>query len=253
MKLAFNTANLVARVSGYRFELANWGEQHRRTVAQTDDRAWEEICEAIAAQGFTAAEVWAAHLEGLDPAGVRRRLRALHANGLAPIGFAGALTPENAQLCVALGVAQLNGGFWHGATLEESTRLCEEYDLYLNFENHPEKSAAEILEKIGGGNARIGVCIDSGWLGTQGTDTVATLRALGPLVRHVHVKDIATVGKHDTCLLGTGVVGVAEMLTELKRQRYTGWLSWEDEPEDRNPFDSAAQNRHFIQHHWENA
>ncbi|MFA7235656.1 MAG: hypothetical protein WC058_02230 [Phycisphaeraceae bacterium] len=26
--IAFNTANLVARVSGYRFKLSNWMEQH---------------------------------------------------------------------------------------------------------------------------------------------------------------------------------------------------------------------------------
>jgi hypothetical protein len=54
--VAFNTANLVGRVSGYRYELSHWGEQHQKTVAATDERAWADICKKIAACGFRAVE-----------------------------------------------------------------------------------------------------------------------------------------------------------------------------------------------------
>ena len=29
--------------------------------------------------------------------------------------------------------------------------------------------------------------------------------------------------------------------------KYAGWYSWEDEPENRNPFDSAVRNREWIE------
>jgi sugar phosphate isomerase/epimerase len=88
-----------------------------------------------------------------------------------------------------------------------------------------------------------------GWLGTQGADAPQTIRTLGKLVRHTHVKDVKAAGKHETCLLGEGVVNVAECLKVLKESGYQGWYSWEDEPEDRNPFDSAVRNRQWIQQH----
>lgn len=46
-RIAFNTANIVSRVSVYRYELSRWGEQHQKTVAATDERAWDSICEGI--------------------------------------------------------------------------------------------------------------------------------------------------------------------------------------------------------------
>ena len=36
-RIAFVTANLVAQVTDWRFELAQWGEQHKKTVAATDE------------------------------------------------------------------------------------------------------------------------------------------------------------------------------------------------------------------------
>ena len=38
-----------------------------------------------------------------------------------------------------------------------------------------------------------------------------------------------------------------EVLKALVEIGYNGWYSWEDEPEDRNPFDSAVRNREFIE------
>ncbi len=41
---AFNTANLVARATGYRYRLSHWMEQHEKTIAATDEAAWRAIC-----------------------------------------------------------------------------------------------------------------------------------------------------------------------------------------------------------------
>lgn len=249
-RIAFNTANLVGRVTGYHFELKHWGEQHQKTIAATDEKAWAAICQEIAQTGFHAVEVWEAHAapESLNAARAATWKRILEDHGLKPIGYGGGLRRQTLQICQWLGIPRMNG---HpgGLNPEAATGLCQEFDISFNYENHPEKTLAEILARIGGGNEWLGVCIDTGWLGTQGANAPEILRACGRLVRHTHIKDVKAAGAHATCLLGEGCVNVADCLKALEEIGYTGWYSWEDEPEDRNPFDSAIRNRRWLEQH----
>jgi sugar phosphate isomerase/epimerase len=247
-KIAFNTANLVARFTGYRFELKRWGEQHQLTVKQTDAAAWKSICQEIAAAGYRAVEVWEAHAapEALDRARAATWKQIMADHGLRPVAYAGGLRRETLEICQWLGIPHIDGGL-RGQGPEEATRLCREHGIQFNLENHPEKNAGEARAKIGGGNEWLGVCVDTGWFGTQGAVVPAEIRTLGPLVRHTHIKDVRAAGAHETCLLGTGVVQVTECCRALREIGYAGWYSWEDEPEDRNPFDSARDNRRFIE------
>lgn len=250
MKIAFNTANLVARASNYRFELKTWGEQHLKTVAATDEKEWRAICREIADAGYRAVEVWQAHA---DPK-VMTKERAvtwkkiMDEHGLQPIGFAGGLSPETAQICNWLGIPMINGGIGN-RTPAEATALCKATGIRFNHENHPEKSPAEILAKVDGGNEWLGVCIDTGWLGTQSVSAPEAVRTCRSVLRHVHVKDVKANGAHHTCLLGEGVVDLAGAIRLLKESGYDGWYAWEDEPEDRNPMLSAARNRVWIEQH----
>ena len=246
--VAFNTANLVARVTGYRYELSHWMDQHNKTIAATDEAAWRAICKEIAAAGWKAVEVWEAHAapESLDEAKTRLWKRILDENGLTPVAYAGGLRRETLRICQGLGIAHVDGGL-RDNTPEQATALCREHGIRFNIENHPEKSAPEILAKIGGGNEWLGVCIDMGWLGTQGVTGPAVIKACAPFVRHTHVKDVKAAGKHETCLLGEGSADVAGCMAALRDVKYAGWYSWEDEPEDRNPFDSAVRNREWIE------
>ncbi|HUW59743.1 MAG TPA: sugar phosphate isomerase/epimerase family protein [Candidatus Bathyarchaeia archaeon] len=247
-RIAFVTANLVARVSGYRFELAQWGEQHKKTIAATDEAAWRSICAEIAAHGFKAIEVWEAHAapEVMD----RKRGAAwksiMDEHGLKAIGYGGQLSRKTCEICQWLGIPQINGGIGQN-TPEQATALCREMGVRFNVENHPQKTAQELLDIVGGGNEWLGSCIDTGWLGTQGVSGPDVIRACGQLVRHTHIKDVKAAGAHDTCLLGEGVAQVADCIAALKETGYAGWYSWEDEPEDRNPFDSAVRNRLWIE------
>lgn len=247
-RIAFNTANLVARFTNYHYELKNWGEQHQKTVAMTDAAAWEAICRDIAAAGFSAVEVWEAHAapESLNREKAAQWKRILEQHKLRPIAYAGGLRRETVQICQWLGIPHIDGGL-RGQTPEEATALCRESGIRFNLENHPEKTAAEALAKIGGGNGWLGLCVDTGWFGTQGADVPHEIRAAGKLVRHTHIKDVKAAGAHETCLLGEGVVNVPGCLAALREIGYTGWYSWEDEPEDRNPFDSAVRNRKWLE------
>ena len=247
-RLAFVTANLVARVTEYRFELAHWGEQHKKTVAATDEAAWRAICREIAAAGFRAVEIWEAHAA---PEVMNRQRAAtwkavLAEHGLRPIGYGGGLSRKTLEICQWLGIPQING-FIGDNTPEEATRLCREMGIRFNVENHSQKNAAEILTAVGGGNEWLGVCIDTGWLATQSASGPEVIRTCGTLVRHAHIKDVKAAEAHQTRLLGEGVAQVAACIATLKEISYTGWYSWEDEPENRNPFDSAVRNRLWIE------
>ncbi len=173
-------------MSGYRYQLSQWMDQHQKTIAATDEAAWRAICKEIAAAGFKAVEVWEAHAapEALDEAKARLWKRILDDNGLTPVAYAGGLRPETLRICQWLGIPHVDGGLREN-TPEKATALCREHGVRFNIENHPEKSAAEILAKIGGGNEWLGVCIDTGWLGTQGAPGPATIKACAPFVRHV--------------------------------------------------------------------
>lgn len=165
--VAFNTANLVARVSGYRYQLSHWMDQHVKTIAATDEAAWRAICREIAAAGFKTVEVWEAHAapETLDEPKTRLWKRILDDHGLVPVAYAGGLRRETLAIARWLGIPHVDGGL-RDNTPESATALCREHCVRFNIENHPEKSAGEILAKIGGGNEWLGVCIDTGWLGT---------------------------------------------------------------------------------------
>ena len=245
-KIAFNTANLVGRVTGYKFELKHWGDQHKKTAAATDAKEWAKICREIADAGYTAVEVWMAHVDPstTDEAKARTFGRILADHGLAPVAFAGTLNDETARICQWLNIPRCSGGFW-GSDLPTVRRLVKDTGIDFNYENHPEKSVDEIVKAIEGGEPGIGVALDTGWLGTHGVNAPDTVRKLGRLLKHIHLKDI--VGGHETAPLGTGIVDIDGVLRACKEIGFTGWYSWEDEPEDRNPFDIAVEMRQWIE------
>lgn len=244
--IAFNTANLVGQVTNWKFSLNNWMDQHHATIKATDETRWAEICAQIAGCGFHAVEVWQAHADPSvmteEKAKQWKKIMADH--GLEAIAWAGGIGEDTARVCQWLGIPMTAGGL--GGGLDKATAVCKAYGLKANHENHPEKSAAEIIGRIQGGNQYVGIAVDTGWLGTQGVDAPAAISTMGKLVRHVHLKDVRAKGGHETVMLGDGCVNVAGCIAALRAIAYTGWLSWEDEPEDRNPFDSAVRNREWI-------
>jgi hypothetical protein len=169
-------------------------DQHRKTIAATDEAAWRDICREIAAAGFRAVEVWEAHAapEALDEAKARLWKRILDDHGLTPIAYAGGLRPETLRMCQWLGIPHVDGGL-RDNTPEKATALCREHGVRFNIENHPEKSAEEILAKIGGGtsgSASASTPAGSGRREPRARDD----QACAPFVRHTHIKDVKAAG-----------------------------------------------------------
>ena len=249
--IALNTANLVAYYSGYRFKLAEWSKQHAMVVQRTGIEEWREICKQIRACGYDAVEVWVAHVEkcadDLNRASAFRE--AMRMNGLHAVALAGTLNDTTARICQLLAIPCACAGYG-GSNKETVIRLMRETGILFNYENHPETSIEAIRNQVECGAYGLAVAVDTGWLCTRGLEAPAAIRSLGRLIRHVHLKDVAKMGGHETVALGTGVVDTPAVLKELKAIGYQGVLSWEDEPENRNPFDIASEMREYIQQQW---
>jgi sugar phosphate isomerase/epimerase len=77
-----------------------------------------------------------------------------------------------------------------------------------------------------------------------GEEIEATARYLGPWLRHVHIKDAASMTELAPLIPGTGVVPIKSMLSLLKRSDYPGWIELEWESAwypDAAPLDDALR------------
>ena len=122
--------------------------------------------------------------------------------------------------------------------LDELARLCARYRVRVGYENHPEQDVTEILERIKGGNEWVGVTLDTGSLAEHGGDPVRAVRQLGDRLMHVHIRDAPAVGSELSVPIGSGIVDVPGVVSELVKSDYEGWVSIEIPLETEDP--SAA-------------
>lgn len=109
----------------------------------------------------------------------------------------------------------------------------------------------------------VGLCLDVGHYSVGGGDPVAALRKHGRRVRHIHMKDVdprvladVRQGKVRGFLdalrarifteLGSGILDVAGIITELSRLDYAGWIMSEQDSSWRPPAESAAMSRSVL-------
>lgn len=258
--ISFMSANFVARELGFR--MATWEDGDRSVneafaPIETFAERFGGVLDAAIDLGFEAIDLWEAHLSGrwatdehLDLATELLRERRLQVASLA--GWFGS-TPEeleaSCRIATAVGASVLGGG----TKLVESDRprlvaTLERHGLRLAIENHPERTPAEIVAKIGeDGAGRIGTTVDTGWWGTQGYDAAAAIEELAPHVMHVHLKDVRHVGlPHETCAYGEGVVPLRACVEALGRIGYEGAISVEHEPDDHDPSDEIRAARAML-------
>lgn len=109
----------------------------------------------------------------------------------------------------------------------------------------------------------VGICLDTGHYMVGGGDPVAALRALGERVRHLHLKDVepAVLGRLRSSQLrtfgeaireriftelGSGMLDLDGVLTELAARRYCGWLMVEQDTTWLAPSEAAAIGRRVL-------
>ena len=259
-EISFITANFVARQLGYHMS-EGWGQGAVATDAwfaplATFEARFDEMLGEITALGFTSIDLWSAHLNFMSatPEHLAIARRLLAARQLRVESYAGYFgdTPTEfraaCRLCSELRIPVLGGlSGLLAADRAAFVAILREFGLVFALENHPEKSVAELLAKLGTGDEDVlGVALDTGWCGTQGLDAVAALRELAPRLKHVHLKDVraprttpsgfpmADAG-HETCRLGTGIVPVEAFVKLLPALGYRGAIGIEHEPENADP------------------
>ena len=277
------SANFVARELNYRMT-KGWGEGNDATEnyfrpVETYAERFDAMLAEVKTLGFSAIDIWAAHLSPAWATShhieIAREL--LAKRGLAVASFAywladdPAILDKTGEIAAALGCRLIGGGCapaWLGGKRAEFVKALERHDLVFGYENHPEKTPAEVLEKIGDpAGGRIGVAIDTGWFGTQGYDAAKAVRELAGRLVHVHLKDIREPFKggasrkdireggavtlkdigHETCALGDGVVPIESCVSALKETGYKGGISIEHEPEEHDPTEDVKLSFERLQ------
>ncbi len=259
--ISFMTANYVARQLDYHMT-RGWGQGETAAnnyfmPLETFPQRFEELLKEIKSLGFSAIDLWLAHLNPrwATPQHVAAAQKLLEAYQMRVVALAGGMgsTPEEVEavcrLAAAVKAPVLGGGCpYLDKDRPGTVALLKKYQLRLAHENHPEKDPQEVLDRIGdGGDGTIGAAIDTGWFGTQGYDAAQAVRVLGRHIFHVHLKDVRAAGAHDTCRYGQGVVPVGRCVEALRQLNYSGAISIEHEPETHNPNDDVLACRRMLE------
>jgi len=125
--------------------------------------------------------------------------------------------------------------------LEKLLPIADRHGVTLMVEDDlPVPMQMELLSSTGG---KAGICYDTGNRIWHGFDPAAEILELGPLVRHVHIKDKAADGKN--AMLGTGSVDFDSVFSSLKRIGYDGPLILETSRGDEE-VQAGRENLAFV-------
>jgi L-ribulose-5-phosphate 3-epimerase len=249
--IAVHTASFVARETGY--AMRGWGHGDRATneafaPIATFAARFDLLLGHIQGLGFDAIDMWGAHLSPAwaTDAHVDAARELLERRGMRLATYAPWIDAANVrracEVAVALDASIIGAGFAGDA--EPIARGLREHGLRLAVENHPERTPAELLEKIARGRGAFGATVDTGWWATQGYDAARAIKELGPHVLHVHLKDVVAEGEpHETCRFGDGIVDVSACVRALERIGYDGAIGIEHEPETFDPSDDLRAMR----------
>lgn len=116
------------------------------------------------------------------------------------------------------------------APLAAACARADELGVALALENHGDLRAAELLELIERvGHDHLGVCFDTANALRVGDDPIEAAELVAPLIRMVHLKDVAAPGPGTDPVAGPvsvpygeGVVPIGELLGTLQRAGFDG-------------------------------
>ena len=125
--------------------------------------------------------------------------------------------------------------------LEKLVPIADMCGVTLMLENDlPTPMLQELVSTTGG---KIGVCYDTGNRTWFGFDPGTEILELGPLVRHVHIKDKDADGKN--VMLGSGLVDFDSVFSSLKKINYGGPLVFETSRGDED-VQAGRENLAFV-------
>jgi len=139
------------------------------------------------------------------------------------------------EYCKRAGIRVIVAGDPTPDTLPNIEKYVKEYDIRIAIHNHgPEDklfpSPLDVLKSISKMDPRIGCCIDVGHTVRAGTDVVQAIRAVGPRLFNVHIKDLTSfTSKESQVAVGSGIMPIREMFAALIAAKYKGFVDLEYE------------------------
>lgn len=131
-------------------------------------------------------------------------------------------------------------------------KMVKEYRINIAVHNHPAPSKyarpEAVLAKVKGRDDRIGDCADTGhWMRT-GINPLEALRKLEGRIIDVHLKDLDVFGERRASDVpyGQGKANIRDIMAELTRQNFAGYITIEYESEPDNPSTSIQKGLEYI-------
>ncbi len=252
--LSFMSANYVARELGYG-AADEWGPFDVATnevfePLESFPARFDELLAKIAGLDFDAIDLWFGHLNWswATPDHVAHAREAFVRHGLRVASLAGSVGATTAELTAACRLANdldvdLIAGVGEVVRRDRAgtADVLRTHGVRFGLENHAEKTPREVLDAIGDDADVLGAAVDTGWWATQSYDPVAAIGELSDRLFHVHLKDVEASGTHISCMHGEGCANIAGCVEKLLEIGYTGPVSIEHEPYDRDPTDECAR------------
>jgi len=122
-------------------------------------------------------------------------------------------------------------------SFESLASLTKEYGIKIAIHNHGPGHKYGRLEQVQKAVEKwpveIGACVDTGHVLRTGENPIDWIKALGPRVHDVHLKDFAD--EKTEHILGKGKLDVVGVLKALKEVKFSGILAIEYELNEKNP------------------
>jgi len=132
-------------------------------------------------------------------------------------------------------------------------KMVKQYDIRVAIHNHgPEDklyfpSPLDVLTAIKHLDPRIGCCIDVGHTMRTGTDVLAAIKAAGPRLYNMHIKDLAKpLVKESQVAVGEGVMPIRGIFETLLAIRYKGFVDLEYEINGDNPMPGVIESFAYM-------
>jgi inosose dehydratase len=131
-------------------------------------------------------------------------------------------------------------------------RCVREFDILMAIHNHGPAdklypTPESVLDKVGGFDRRMGLCLDVGHTQRAGIDpSLAAIRCRDRLI-DVHIKDVtAASAAGGPVEIGRGVIDIPRFLRTLVQLRFSGTVSLEYEKDEDDPLPGASESLGYL-------
>jgi len=156
------------------------------------------------------------------------------------------------EYCKRAGVKVIVAGDPAPATLPRVEKFVKEYDIKIAIHNHgPEDkifpSPLDVLKFVKNMDPRMGCCIDVGHCVRAGTDVVEAIKAAGPRLFNMHMKDLTSfTSKESQVAVGDGKMPIREIFEALTQINYLGWVDLEYEVHRDDPMPGVSESFAYM-------